>query len=535
MVSAGDAAFQGIQKTLEPYIRPREEATRIRQVLAVHLDSCLKDGDALGPLALADTNSIGSVTTARGLQKEYLEALSANIKARNEFTACCREHRWAEGDAAGGWGGSGSGNGNGSRSAEDQGGDRLQEHLATIRLRQRREKLQIIERGLNSLGQKPAASPGFLDPGQIFKDSRPLPDVPKELLTALTIDKAATGPPLKELVDQLEKHVLQTKLLLRSEEQLLETVKSRSTARPENVSESAKLDALNRTRAELITWIETELGKAAGDDGEAEGHDSHKHRAAAGSVNMEDQLVSIKEKYAQYLDARKTLLQLVSQQPQPIIQPPAKEAKSEAQPAAKQLPVAHLLSPYLEQLLSLGHEQKGLIAQKSHFNAAISRQLKENSQNIGHLAEESHIIPAHPMPGMPRSTAAFAEATSTIESSGPSNRIRPWVFAADSAKISTLEAVAEKIEEGQIALEGSMRTLAELDELLGKSPGDRKNDEGTDTGEEDLWLAENQPAARTAGARRHTIRKADKPAQPRTVWDMLDGNLGLLRSEKEKP
>jgi hypothetical protein len=126
---------------------------------------------------------------------------------------------------------------------------------------------------------------------------------------------------------------------------------------------------------------------------------------------------------------------------------------------------------------------------------------------------------------------------SGADTSGPSNRVRPWVFAADSAKISTLEVVAEKIEEGQIALEGSMRTLGELGELLGQgqSPGSQKKSEGVSTGEDDFWLAEGQPSGKTAGARKHTDRKADKAAQPKTVWDTLDGNLGLLRSEKDTP
>ncbi|KAG7292220.1 hypothetical protein NEMBOFW57_002255 [Staphylotrichum longicolle] len=521
MGTTGEDTLKGLQKTLEPYIRPREEVAHIRQILAVHLDSCLKDGAAAGPLALVDTNSIDVAPTARGLQKEYLEALNANIKARKEFAACGRVQRRPSGETA--------------STPEQQGSDRLQEHLAIIRLRQNLEKLQVVERGLNTLEQKPAASPDFLDPGEIFKDSRPLPDVPKDFVTALTIDKASEGPQLKRLIDQLEKHVLQAKLLLRREEQLLEKVKSRSTVRPENVGESVKLEALNRTRVELINWMETELSKAAGDDGDAEGLESQKHRGPAGSINMEEQLASIKEKYAHYLEARRTLLQLVSQQPQPTIKPPTKEEKPEVHLASQPPPTAHLLSPYLEQLLSLAHEQKGLIAHKSHLNTTISRQLKENDQILGHLAEESHLVPAHPMPGASRSKAAFAEATATLESSGPSQRVRPWVFAADSAKISTLEAVAEKIEEGQIALEGSMRTLGELEQLLGKSVDSQKIDEPAGSSEEDLWLTEGQPSSRAAGARRHTIRKADKPAQPKTVWDMLDGNLGLLGSEKDAP
>ncbi|KAK3902413.1 hypothetical protein C8A05DRAFT_44155 [Staphylotrichum tortipilum] len=527
MESAGNDTIRGIQKTLEPYIRPREEVTRIRQILAAHLDSCLGDGDASGPLALADATSIAPSKAARGLQKEYLDALGANIRARAEFAACCKEQgRFDEDDA-------------GPKTSGDQGADRLQEHLAVLRLRQRREKLQVIERGLNSLEQKPAASPGFLDPAEIFRDSRPLPSVPRELLTALTIDKAAAGPDLRDLIDQLERHVLQTKLLLRREEQLLETVKARSTARPETISERAKLDALDTTRVELINWMETELGKAGGDDADADGPDAHKHRAlaaaAAGSVNMEEQLASIKEKYTQYLDARKTLLQLVSQQPQPIIKPPTRQTAPPPPPTPIPQPTAHLLAPSLSRLLLLAHEQKSQIAQKSHLTASLTTQLRETNKLLSHLSDESQLVPSHPIPGGPAgrsNAAAFAEATSSgID--GPSARVRPWVFAADSAKIATLEAVAEKIEEGQVALEGSMRTLGEIGELLG-DPGDGQNKDGTGE-EEDVWLAEGaQPEGRTVGGRRQTLRQREKAVvQVRTVWDLLDGGLGLIGGEKE--
>ncbi|KAH6636650.1 hypothetical protein F5144DRAFT_568192 [Chaetomium tenue] len=518
MGSASENTFKNIQKTLEPYIRPREEVTRIRQILAVHLGSNLNDGGALGPLALIDTDEIEPPSTARGLQKEYLEALNANIKARDEFTACCHEQPQPKETPT---------------SIDDQGADRLQEHHTAIRLRQRHDKLQAIEGGITSLSQKPAASPNFLKPEEIFRDSRPLPDMPRELVTALTFDKSSSGPHIKGLVDQLEKHVLQTKLLLQREEQLLEKVKSRSTVRPETVSPGAKFEALNKTRETLINWIETELSKAAGEDGGAEGQEPQKHRPHAESLNMEEQLASIQEKYAQYLEARKTLLQLVSQQPQPVIRPPTKEAKPPAAGTPKPPPTAHLLSPYLEQLLSLSREQKGLIAHKSHLNGTISKQVKENSQIIDHLAEESHLIPAHPIPGAGRANAAFAEATSMTGAPGPSDRVRPWVFAADSAKISTLEAVAEKIEEGQVALEGSMRRFGEIEELLGPPPDSQQKDKGGRAGEDNLWLAEGRPSGRTAGSRKNTIGKAEKPAEPKTVWDTLDGNLGLLRAEKD--
>ncbi|KAL2262857.1 hypothetical protein VTK26DRAFT_9244 [Humicola hyalothermophila] len=520
MGSAGDDTFKFIQNTLEPYLRPREEVARIRQILAAHLHSCLNDASSAGCLALVDTDSPSSSSTARGLQKEYLEALNANIKARKEFAACRRER----GDYR-----------PKTPTAGSQASSRVEEHLTAVRLRMKHERLQAIDKSLTLLAQKAAASPGFLNPEQIFRDSRPLPQVPKELLTAITLGETAQGPPLKELNDQLEKHVLRTRLLLRREEQLLEKVKSRSAARPDNIPASAKFDALNKTRTELINWIEAELSKASEEDADAETQNGQKQRASTAPVNLEEQLTSIKEKYNHYLEARNNLLELVSSQQQPVIKPPA-EAKQPpaAQPPTPAAPVAHLLAPYLERLLSIAREQKGLIAEKSHLNGLVTRQLKENNQILDLLAEESHLLPTYPMPGTPQHDAAFADAITAAGRSGPSSRVKPWVSAAESAKISTLEAVAEKIEEGQIALEGSMKSLGEIDELL--RPGvEKKEDEEGATSEEDLWLAEGRSPGKAAVTRKHTSRKADKSPQPKTVWDTLDGKLGLLRSDDGTP
>ncbi|KAL2159201.1 hypothetical protein VTH06DRAFT_2633 [Thermothelomyces fergusii] len=522
--------LKDIQRTLEPYVRPREEVTRIRQILAAHLNLCIRDGDAVPPLSLVDTRRVELSPASQGLQKEYLEALSENAKARQEFAAFCREQRRPATRASG---------------TDDRDAGRLQEHLAMIRLGQRREKLQAIERALNALEQKPAASPSFLKAEEIFRDSRPLPDIPTELMNGPTVEKASNGPHLEGLLDQVERHVLQAKLLLEREKQLFEKIRSRITFRLEDVDRGAKFEALNRTKAELINWMETERQKATGEGNAAECQESQRHTSHT-DFNMDEQLVSIREKYAQYLEARKTLLQLVNQLPQPQSQPqsqsqslsgrPAEEDRHTAPTEPNPAPNAHLLSPYLEQLLLASREQKGLIAQKSHINGAISSQLKENNKALDLLAEESQLIPAHPMPGAARANPAFAEATSVTGACGRSDRVRPWLFAADSAKIATLEAVAEKIEEGQIALEGSMRTLREIQELLGQPAEDEEKGGRASTTGDSRRRVEGHGPGKTVGPEKQTRREADKPPVPtRTAWDMLDGNLGLLRAERDTP
>ncbi|KAK0628425.1 hypothetical protein B0T17DRAFT_588544 [Bombardia bombarda] len=531
-MNSSEETLQTVQKILGPYIRPREEVAHIRRVLALHLSSCLKDGSATAPLALAESSDVQPSSSSRGLQRDYLEALSANTKASKEYRAVCQKINQPQEERPVNAGPT---------------HDRLQDHLATISLQRKQDKLQAVGKHLDLLRQKPAAS----------EHSKPLPDVPAEVFSAVTLDKTTASTHLKGLVDQLEKHMFRTKLLLRREEQLLEQARARFSSTNETVSESTKFEALNTTRTELINWIETELGKASGDDGhsgDGNGNGSSHGKAhrslAEKSRFIDEQLVSIREKYARYLEARKGLLQLVSQQPTPIIKPPTVVDNESLQITSAPVPPApftHLLSPYVEQLFAVSHEQKGLIAQKSHLNNAIARQLKDNCQVLDHLAEESQLIPGHPMPGgaagrnkpMAFGEAMAAASSSSGNMSSSTSRARPWVFAADSAKISTLETVAEKIEEGQIALEGSMRTIGEIEMLLGGYQSTAKNIENEEevAGDDDIWLVEGQSARRKSiGSRKHISRKEDDDKNPcGDVWDMLDGNLGLLRSETDLP
>jgi len=511
-MTSPEKTLQTIQQALGPYIRPREEASQVRRVLALHLQSCLGGGSILGPLSLIEASKPPSLSSSRGLQRDYLEALNANIQARSEHGACHSELRHRE---------------NGSSVAEVPRVDHLQEHLAMINLQKKQDRLRAVERHLDLLNQKPAASPGFLDSEEMFRDTRPLPDVPRDVVTALALNDAPTATHLKGLIDQLEKHVLGAKLLLQREEQLLEQVKSQSSITPGTVTNSAKLEALNTSRTELISWIEIELGKA-GDGADPDGGNGpdEESQRTSGVARLDEQLAGVRGKYSQYLEARKLLLQLVIQQSNPIIKPRAENEKSAAAPTPTPATSTHLLPPYLEQLLSVAHEQKGLITQKSHFNITIAKQLKDTCQALDHLAEESQLIPAHPMPGAARrKPTAFGDVLSASETLDSSSRVKPWVFAADSAKIATLEGVAEKIEEGQIALEGSMRTIGEIDLLL---HGGVKTEAVIGDGSvEDIWLAETRPLGKTVGTRK------SKPDGAKDVWDMLEGNLGLLRSESE--
>lgn len=533
-MSSTNETHETIQKLLEPYVFPREEVACRRRILSAYLESCVGDGPLSSPLALVQpSGSISIPAEARGLHKEYLKALNANVSARTAYDTIQAEISR----------GPKSESGAAHPVSEPTTSNPLEDHLVKLKLQRKQERLRIIEKHIGLLNQKPAASATFLDPDEILRETAPLPDVPHEVVEGVALGDTSSKTDLKDLVDRLERQVLRARLLLKSEERLLDAVKGCATVRPESVDGSAKLHALNVTRTELINWMETELSKVPAEDDQGdEVGDAHGGGPAQVSVDsgeVDEQLADIRSKYSQYLAARKFLLQLVAQQPPLPGLPPASSdpsaAEQEPRPAAP-APTTYLLTPYLERLLSLAREQKGLIAQKSHVNTTITKQLKETAQLLDHLAEESNLLPSHPMPGSTsrRRPPGLGDALGApSETPGPSGRVKPWVYAADSAKIATLEAVAEKIEEGQLSLEGSMGAVREIERLLGRSRvSEWQPAERADVTEDDVWLAEDKPSGRAGAARKHA-RKESVSKNGTDLWAFLDGSLGLLRANDE--
>ena len=608
--------LEAVQKVLQPYVRPREEVAHIRRILTLHLGSGFKDGGAslTEPLSLTKSSEVPSYPQeARGTYREYLEALSANIKARREYETLLQKHSHPGSPPL--------------ETAETQ-PNYLLHHIASLKIQKKQEKLKVEEKNLDYLRQKPAASPDFLDHQRLFRGCRPLPNVPTEVVNSLAVEQTSenVAPSRsvqlnKDLIDSLEHRTFQTKLSLKHEESLLDKAKVPLTGmQSEDISPEAKLHALNASRTELINWIETELGKASssGDGGidkvePAAGQDAiqaRRERDLADRTNLlNQQLASIKGKYAKYLSERKALLELVTTQLHntlpsassfnfPAITtssfPPTITAKAVSVSVSPERPSTtttqatsetktavpitdHLLTPTLSHLLHLSHDHKGLLAHKAHTATLLSKQLKENTQALDHLAEESQLLPSQLrsstiLSAPPATVAAVAAAAAAVaalqedhsddsSTARMSDMIKPWVSAAEAAKIATFETVAQKIEEGQTALEGAVSKLAEADRLLGRKRQHQKQaavkagtgedmDVGDDEGEEedvgdesDIWLVEGQKSLlggeRRAGGtgpgtnRDEGARKGERTTTgqraggSKSVWDFLDVDVGL--------
>jgi hypothetical protein len=172
-------------------------------------------------------------------------------------------------------------------------------------------------------------------------------------------------------------------------------------------------------------------------------------------------------------------------------------------------------------LAAISVSQKAAISQKSFFTSALSKQNQDAYQVLGRLGEESHLLPAYPMKdSLRRRSGIQTEIASKSEQPDISKRVKPWVFAADSAKIALLEYAAETVDIGQVALENCLENLREIDFLLG-------HPDGEDSGEAADKKSKAGVAATRLGSRKHTSKNSITD-DGHDVWSRLHGNLGAL-------
>ena len=486
-------ALKKASRSLQPFIKQRQEVAEIRRILSSHLSVHLNADGGLPvsrPLSLVDPTSNIDATPhgVRGIQKEYLRCVRANIKARKEYSKASK-------DPNDGQEGQGPSVGVRERSvSQDDTGNTMESFLDLVRQRQKHERLRIIQDYIDMLSQKSAASVEHLDPQEVLKDVEMLPKVPPEVVNASSSGHLADKTDLKELVDQLEKSVLRAKMLLKKEQKLLAKVQIENA--DSSVRYGGRLQAVDATRHELICWIEGELGRAGDGTLEGESPDSTK-TVKQGRESIDTELTAIQRQYARYTKARHALVAVSSGKLEP---PPSAELDSDnsVQPTKEELHdttgMNQAIYPYLEAMVLVSNEQKGMIQQKSYLTISLSKQLKESSQGLDRLADESHLLPAHPMQAAnlqrkaPEGTVSFGEQMLNHERPDTSHRARAWMFASESATNAAKDAVSEKLEDGEKSIREGQKTMSELERLLDR---DGKGD----------------------------------------MWSTLDGNLGVIKEE----
>ncbi|KAI2468022.1 hypothetical protein F4781DRAFT_282523 [Annulohypoxylon bovei var. microspora] len=521
MATAEKELRERAREVLENRVHPREEVTAVRQNLARDLAQSLGTEQLSSPLSLIDLDATVTPSEAlHGTYREYIEAVQKNINIRTEFAKLQEEHDAATISLS-------------SPPEDDQQARLLELQLEINALEQEHERLTIVDKYLEELDQQPAAIPDFLDPEVIFQDCAPLPELPKELMDGFTVDREAPNLEIQELLSRLQKAVLRNKLLAQREKQNFEKLKTKNPIEPGSLSPEIQLHALNAVKDSLINWIEGMLSKVGGDEDEPSILESPTKPRQGETENFDRDvhMAEIQKEYQHHVDLRKEILISMAQLKHLKLEPlktreKQREHEIEEPPPSSAKPEAFLLMPYLEKLQTISREQKGLIQEKSHINTTLAKQQQDLNKLLNHLVEESHLLQKFPA-NTSNKQLSFGEATKGVSKANVTSQVEPWISAANSAQIATLEAVFEKVEEGQVAAEDAMEALDEVRKLLNKEEVEPEQSYGEqESSERDMWVGEDDENGGTR-VRRNRDKKVEKQ-KGESIYAKLDGNLGLI-------
>ncbi|KAL2216377.1 hypothetical protein M432DRAFT_102949 [Thermoascus aurantiacus ATCC 26904] len=531
-------------KPLAPYLKSRQEALRIRQALTLYLRSQIifADDDSTNPgchlqshLSLCTPHD-AVVGVKRvppeltGLRKEYLKALQANVAARKEYNAIADEvaSRKVKSEADVGIDTAKSG----GASPE------LQTYVALLRDRRRHEKLKVFQHYLNELNGQDAAKPDYLNFSGDRDRQLPAPHEVEAQMETGSQGVGEMGQGLEELIHKLEKAVIRAKRQLDREKKLYEELKAQHEASEvrQNGSSSPALRimALQRTRNELVQWVEEKLVMSGGEE-QTPLQELSQDELDEISQSIENRKAQIREQYVAYLDARKALLDTVSAVSQPVTGQPTKvrpqstcEDKKKAPPP--DLDVVDVLPYASEVLLPLSKSQKALALQKTYLSGILAKEKSTTRRILDRLSDESHLLPEYPiLARQPRFKHAVAAISSRSPTAGTEQnktddivaRAQAWAFASGAARENERDYVEEKTALGTEMAESAKETLKKVYEILNQDHEEaiRGDDEGKPD-DRDIWTSEVRSA-------RHRGRQARAEKRTKGPWSGLNGRVGV--------
>lgn len=532
-------------KPLAPYVKPRQEALRIRQALTSYLRSFIVFADETDPSsytqshlalcapgdAVVDVKRIPS--DLPGLRKEYLKALQANVAARKDYRAVSedvaglRRQRVPK-----------------SRPVEaadpkEPGAD-LRDYLQLLRDRRRHTKLQVFQHYLEELRANEVDGLKDIEAGE---------DSSQQQLLLLPEGADANAPghnvpetDLEDLVHKLERAIMRARTRLDQEKHLFEKIKvqhaSRNDASSDEVTPAVKARALQRTRDELVQWVEERL-VSEGDPDESLIQDLPPEEIEEAQQLLEHQKIQISEQYAIYLQARRDLLGAASRACQPITvtsNPPPRptyrtEMISEEVPAPDPLDV---LSYTNETLIPLSKSQKALALQKTYLTGLLAKEKSTTLRTLHRLSDESHLLPEYPiLARQPRFKLAVA-ALNPRHSPHSTDRPQPdevvelaesWAFASDAAATSEREYVQQKVLLGTEVAQDARKLLGDVYGTLNQDL-DEVLREGAERDPEvsDIWASEARSTRRAGMGLSGGSRLEKRPKGP---WSGLNGRVGV--------
>lgn len=538
LISGKDFPLPQVREALAPYIKTRQEALRIRRILSLYLTSHIRsvDGELINNVVLSAPGGAVQVPKVpielSGLRKDYLRALRANIRARNEYRQLTRDAVDAESDATRQLGPPYN------RTAEDK-AEQLSTYLSLLQERRKYEKLSILQDYLEILNKKDVAASDYLSIDRMEKELPLMPEPPVAASWSVS-----SNDNTEKLIHRLERAVLRAKHALENEKNLIAKLKDeqRTQSRqieatdaesPAGSGSGGKVAALCRTRDELISWMEEQLAKSSQTNEDASPEVSDRNLESE-DCDIELRKAAIAAKYEQYLESRKGMIAAASgtvsyqgqgaggkEQQQSVDSQVESNRKHNDQQAS-------LVLPYLtEYLIPSARAQKAFLQQEAHIATSLSKQQDLTMQLLNRLANESHLLPNYPLlsrqPRFKNAVAALGpkQLSAPVHESRSTYEARAWAFAADAARSATHEIVEQRLEHGFTHVKNAQVVLHEIRELLG-SNGVDEGGRGEAIETDDMGVIGS-----TISKRHPPKRKVAAQRGHQGIWSGLNGKVGL--------
>ena len=536
----GDEGFPlpQVAKLLSPYIRTRQEALRIRRVLSLYMESKI-EGLAIGSLSTTSLAVPGEELQVRkipsevsGLRKSYLKALQAHAKAKKEYAQLTRNSLYDTKAVR-----------QKERQDEEDSRGSVDTYLALTREQRKFEKLTILHDYLDLLSQKEAARPDYLRMSSILKGVA-FPPGTSQTSVFHILPPPTSETDIQALSTRLEKTLLFAKNSLDNQRALLAKTKKEQESRQTpgqttTVGTGTKINALSRTRDELIGWIEEHLANTSQSNDATERPPTSDSEIAP--LELSKRKKAIQHKYENYVEARKSLVALLSSRPGlPEQNASYKAENAELGPKDQGIDSSWLeassVLPYLtEYLIPANNAQKSFLQQESHISSTLTSENQATVRVLNRLAEESHLLPNYPILAMqPRfqnvvaalrsksSPSSLSERTGKEDESQTLSQARQWTFAAEAARSAKYQAVKERLEHGKGHLNTAGGLAKELRRIFGVDTEDNEEDEIEV--EEDIWTESvvTKPQKQTTSSGH------------RGIWAGLDGRLGVVPENSKK-
>ncbi|KAF8437775.1 hypothetical protein BGX38DRAFT_1211181 [Terfezia claveryi] len=509
----------GRGKYLGPGQQPAASGSQKRKMST----SIPKWGGSLGKSSGAESAATKSTTQGptegrlggERLRREYLLAVRENILAKREYDVMAssipteydaeelaNSDDEKEEDVEGVWDEEGE---FGLRpNAKDGAREFLDLYLSTHLLGRQLAKLGILQhyvREFPARKEEGGESGGMTLPQPPQPPQPPPPPPPSVVLPAA--GGAGSEDAHAKILLPLEKAVFRVYNELQAEKERLERVKREvgfgsESGASVHVDLGRKRIALERTREELIRWMEERLAhSAAGGDEEL----PQATGQTEGEGNIHQKVVAdIEATYSSYLKSRATLVSLIQQSipPSPFLTP----INTHPPPPS---PPNHPPPP-------LVHTQKSLLLTRTHISNTLSTQKDTLYRTLTHLAQNSHLLSPY-----------LHSGAISLEGRAPTDIARYWEEIAKARRRALVEEVGGKMDAALGKLGGVKARIGEIKALVQLKDGEEdgeKEEVGAKVGRGGI------PVRSGRGGRKGVVEEREREKEG--LWVGLGGGVGVI-------